>query len=369
MKKVGKYVLFVLLGIILIITFKFLWDDSSPKAVEYELISPQKRSIESKKTATGNIEPRYPVLAKPKITGTISKILKEAGEMVREGEVIAIVEVITDPTQLNSAESRLKIADINLEQVNKEFKRQTMLYENEVISGNEYELAEASHRKAVEEKAAAEDALEIIKKGVAKSKENESNTQVRSKIRGMILDIPVKEGNAVIMPNQFSEGTTIAIVANMNDLIFKGTIDETEVGKLKIGMSVVISVGAISSETFNATLEYISPKGEKENGAVLYELKAAIQSRQNEVFIRSDYSATADIVVEQVNDVITIPESMVEFNNKTAYVYVRQSKKSKLPFEKRQIEIGLSDGTYLEVKSGLDLNDKIRGAILTSTQK
>ncbi|MDR3338781.1 MAG: efflux RND transporter periplasmic adaptor subunit [Candidatus Symbiothrix sp.] len=369
MKKVGKYVLFGLLGIILIITFKFLWDDSHPKAIEYALISPQKRSIENKKTATGNVEPRYPVLAKPKITGTISKIFKEAGEKVKEGEVIALVEVITDPTQLNSAESRLRIADITLEQVSKEYERQSMLYKNDVISRNEYELAEASYRKAIEEKSAGEDALEILKRGVAKSKANESNTQVRSKISGMILDIPVKEGNAVIMPNQFSEGTTIATVANMNDLIFRGTIDETEVGQLKIGMPVVISIGAISSELFDARLEYISPKGGKENGAVLYELKAAIQNPQTEVFIRSDYSANADIVVEQINDVITIPESIVEFNNKAAFVYVLQSGNSKQQFEKKQIEIGLSDGTYVEIKSGLDMNDKIRGAALTSTQK
>lgn len=350
-------------------TFKFLWDDSHPQAPEYELISPQKRSIESKKTATGNIEPRYPVLVKPKITGTISKIYKEPGEMVNAGEVIAIVEIITDPIQLNSAESRLKIAGITLEQVSKEYKRQSMLYKNDVISRNEYELAEANYQKSIEEKSAAEDAIEILKSGVAKSKENESNTQVRSKISGMILDIPEKEGNAGIMPNQFTEGTTIAIVADMSDLIFKGTIDETEVGKLKIGMPVVVSVGAISSELFNATLEYISPKGEKENGAVLYELKAAIKNIQTDYFMRSDYSATADIVVEQLNDVITIPESVVEFNNKATYVYVLQPGKSKQQFEKQQIEIGLSDGTYVEIKSGLDMNDKIRGAVLASTNK
>ncbi|GHS95503.1 RND transporter MFP subunit [Bacteroidia bacterium] len=366
MKKAGKIIALVSAGIILIVVFRFLWNNSSPESPVYEIISPQTGDIQNTTTATGNIEPRNEVALKPEISGIVSEIFKETGQKVRTGEVIASLKIITEIKQLKEAESRLQIAEIALEQVTKEYERQTMLFENHVIARNEYEVAEANYRKTVEEKNTAEDVLEIVKIGTSKRSNSVNNTLIHSRIAGTILDIPVKEGNSVISANAFNDGTTIAIIANMDDLIFKGTLDETEVGKITTGMPVFISIGAVNHEAIKAVLEYIAPKGEKKNGSVLYEIKAAIQT-PNISFIRANYSANADIILEQVENVITIPESSIEFDRGTAYVYVLENNKSKPVFTKKQIETGLSDGIIVEVKSGLNLSDKIRGIKIDSS--
>jgi HlyD family secretion protein len=368
MKKVGRIVLFVVVGVILVATFKFLWDSSRLEATIYKIISPRKGNIENTTTATGNIEPRNETAVKPEISGIISTILKEVGETVREGEVIATLKIITDVGQLNAAESHLRVAQITLEQVSKEYERQKMLYENDVISRNEYEVSEAAYRKAIEEEENAEDALQIVKNGFTKRSDSMNNTQVRSRSSGVILDIPVKEGASVIPSNAFNDGTTIAIVANMNDLIFKGTIDETEVGKIRTGMLISISVGAISHEPLEAVLEHIASKGKKENGSVLYEIKAAIKTPET-ALIRANYSANANIVITRANNVIIIPESSIEFEKGVAYVYVLRNDTKEQSFTRKQIEIGLSDGINVEVKSGLSLMDKIRGMQIHSQTK
>ena len=362
MKKVGKIILFVIIGLILISTFWLLWESSRPETTVYEIFSPEMGNVENTTTVTGNIEARNEINIKPEISGTIKAILKEVGENVTEGEVIATLNIIPDAGQLNAAESRLRMAYINMEQVSKEYKRQKMLYENDVISRNEYEITEAAYRKAQEEQENAQDALEIVKTGTARRSGQVNNTQVRSGASGTILEIPVKIGNKVIPSNAFNDGTTIATIANMKDLIFRGTIDESEVGKIYEGMRVSISVGAIPNETIDAVLEYIAPKGKKENGTVLYEIKAAIKAPKA-TLIRANYSANANIILDQAKDVIKIPESSIEFNkNGLTYVYALKNSNSKSQtFVKKQIEIGLSDGNNVEVKRGLSMTDKIRG--------
>jgi HlyD family secretion protein len=363
MKRVGRIILYFIIGLIILLTFKFLWDESRPEVIVYEILSPAMGDVENKVIATGNIEPRNEINIKPQISGIISNVFKEAGDAVQEGNIIATIKVTTEMEQLNSVESRLRIAEINLKQIKLDYERQSMLYYSDVISKNDFELAEASYSKAIEERANAKDALDIVRKGTSKRYEKISNTQIRSTISGTILNIPVKEGSYVIQSNAFNDGTTIAMVANMNDLIFRGYIDEIEVGTIRTGMPINLIVGAISNETFDAILEYISPKGTKENGAVLYEIKAAIQTSKS-IPIRADYSANAEIVIERANGVVTIPESSVEFNNNSAFVYVLKQENPQQVFEKRQIEIGLSDGVNVEVKTGLTPEDKIRGVAM-----
>jgi len=362
MKKISKFIVFGIIAIIIIGTFKFLSDSSRPELTIYEILSPTIGNVENSTTITGNIEARNEIEVKPEISGTIKRLLKEVGNNVVEGEIIATLNIIPDAGQLSSAESRLRVAEINLEQVSKEYTRQKMLYENDVISKNDYEIIEAGYYKALEEKENAEDALEIIKTGTSINSNMVNNTQVRSSVRGTILDIPVKVGTKVIPSNVFSDGTTIARVANMNDLIFKGTIDESEVGKIWEGMPVSIFVAALPNEKIDAVLEYIAPKGNKENGTVLYEIKAAIKMSKS-TLIRANYSANANIIMDSVENVIKIPESSVEFNkNGSIFVYVLNKGDSKTQsFTKTPIEIGLSDGNYVEVKSGITVYDRIRG--------
>jgi HlyD family secretion protein len=221
----------------------------------------------------------------------------------------------------------------------------------------------------VEENDNAKDALQIVKSGTSNNRNHVDNTQILSRSSGTILYIPVKEGNVVIYSNSFNEGTTIAVVANMNDLIFKGTIDETEVGNIHEGMPVSISIGAIPNETINTTIEYISPEGKKENGSVTYEIKSATV-KLPDIKLRANYSATANIVVQQSQDVMKIPESAIEFNRDgVASIYILKSNSDKQQFTKRLIEIGLSDGSYIEVKSGLNLTDRIRGMKIDAANK
>jgi HlyD family secretion protein len=368
MKKISKIILFIILGLLVLSTFVFLWNKSRPSVTVYEIVSPLTGTIENKTIATGKVEPRDEILIKPQISGIVSEVSKEAGQMVRVGDVIATVKVIPEMGQLNSAESRLKVAAINLQQIETEYARQSQLYKKGVISKEEFDAAESNYQKAKEEKSNAQDALDIVREGVSKKYARLSNTQIRSTISGMILDVPVKAGNSVIQANTFNDGTTIASVANMNDLIFRGNIDETEVGKVKEGMSITLTVGAIHNEKFDAVLEYISPKGLEQNGAVLFEIKAAVRVPDS-VFIRAGYSANAEIVLAQVTDVLSIPESSIEFSNDSAFVYIVKAEKPKQLFDKKQVSIGLSDGINIEIKDGLTLDDKIRGNAIDTKVK
>ena len=368
MKKVGKIILFVLLGFIILFTFSFLWSKSRPKTKVYEILSPTIGTIENKTVATGKIEPRDEILIKPRISGIVSEVYKEAGQMIHTGDVIASVKVIPEMGQLNAAESRLRVAEINFQQIETEFARQSQLYEKGVISKEEFDVAKTSYNKALEEKNNAKDALDIVREGVSKKYAKQSNTQIRSTISGMILDVPVKAGNSVIQANTFNDGTTIASIANMNDLIFRGKIDETEVGKIREGIPIVLTVGAISSQKFDAALEYISPKGQEQNGAVLFEIKAAIKIPDS-VFIRAGYSANAEIVKSRAIDILTIPESSIEFSNDSAYVYMVKQEKPVQIFDKHYIAAGLSDGINVEVKEGLTTEDKIRGNVIDTKKK
>lgn len=368
MKKIGRIIILVLVGLAVIGTFYFLWQKSRPVVTVYELVSPKEDSVQTKTVATGKVEPRDEVLIKPQMSGIISDLLKEAGQMVKEGEIIARIKVIPEMVQLSSAESRVRVAEINLEQVSASFKRDEDLHKQGVIAREDYELSLANHKKAQEEVENAKDALEIIREGISKRSTTASTTQVRSTITGMILDVPIKVGNSVIQSNTFNDGTTIASVADMGNMIFRGKVDETEVGRIHEGMPIKLTVGAMESRTFDATLEYVSPKGVEENGAVMFEIKAAIQIPED-AFIRAGYSANAEIVLKQSDDVLTIPESTVEFSGDSAFVQLMKQEKPEQVFEKHHIQVGLSDGIKIEVTSGLTTDDKIRGAAIDPNKK
>lgn len=364
MKKVFRIVFLVLLGLAVIGTFYFLWKKSRPVITKYELVTPKRDTIETKTVATGKVEPRDEVLIKPQMSGIISEVLKEAGQMVKEGEIIAKIKVIPEMVQLNSAESRVRVAKISLDQVTPAFNRNKQLFEQGVISKEEYETSLAEYKKAQEEADNAQDALDIIREGISKKSAALSTTQVRSTINGMILDVPIKVGNSVIQSNTFNDGTTIATVADMSDMIFKGKVDETEVGRIHEGMPIKLTVGALDSRVFNAQLEYVAPKGVEENGAVLFEIKAAAEIPED-AFIRAGYSANAEIVLKHAENVLTVPESTVEFKGDSAFVQIVKQEEPEQVFEKQLVKVGLSDGIKIEIKEGLAESDKIRGAVIT----
>ena len=360
MKRFIKYGVIALIAIVFIGTFVFLYQKSLPKVTEYEILKPERTDLEKTTIATGKIEPRDEILIKPQISGIIAEVYKEAGEMVKSGEVIAKVKVIPELGQLNSAESRVRLAQMNAKQAENEFSRNDQLYKDKLISREEYERAEVSVKQAREELQAATDNLQIVKEGITQNSASFSSTLIRYTIDGLILDVPIKVGNSVIMSNTFNDGTTIASVANMNDLIFRGKIDETEVGKVYEGMPVKLTIGALQDLTFDATLEYISPKATEENGANQFEIKAAVQAPAN-VTIRSGYSANAEIVLERATDVLAVPESAIEFSGDSTFVYLLTNSGSPQQFKRQPVEVGMSDGIKIVVKSGITESDQVRG--------
>ena len=359
MKRILRIIGFALLGLLVISTFVFLWQKSRPKIVEYTIVTAEKGNIEKSTVATGKVEPRNEILIKPQMSGIISDVNKEAGDIVNAGDIIATIQVVPDMVNLSSAESRVERAQLMANQSTSNFERDSRLYENGVISREEFEAVELQYRNEQEELRAAKDNLSLVKTGITQSSAQTSNTLVRSTVNGTILDVPIKTGNSVIQTNNFNDGTTVASIADLSDMLFVGKIDETEVGRLSAGMPIEITIGAIQDRKIPALLEYISPKGVEESRAILFEMKAAL-SIPDDMFVRAGYSANAAIVLDERNDVLTIPESSLEFNGDSSFVYVVQSENPQV-FERRNVKIGLSDGINIEVVDGLNEKDRIRG--------
>ena len=340
MKRVIKYIIFALIALLFIGTFVFLFKRSRPEQVLYNEHEVHYSDVSRTTVVTGKIEPRNEVNIKPQINGIISELRKEAGQMVKEGEVIAKLRVIPDMNSLSSAQSRVRLAEINLKQAKTNYEREKALFDKKLVSAEEYDQVLQSYNQAKEERNAAQESLEVIRDGVSSSNATGSSTLVRSTITGLILDIPVKVGNSVIQANTMNDGTTVATVANMSDLIFDGNIDETEVGSLVEGMPMKITVGALSDYSSEAALEYISPKAVENNGANQFEIKAAVKVSGSHM-IRSGYSANAEIVLAQADSVLVVPESTLEFQGDSTFVY----RKTADNYERIPVQTGLSDGT------------------------
>lgn len=372
MKKMMKWAIIGVIIAIVIWTFWFLYSKSQPKIVMYNITQPTRIDMRQTAIANGHIEPRNEILIKPQISGIIDKIYKVAGQRVKKGEVIARINIIPDMGQLNSAESRVRIAKISLQQAERDYKRTEQLYKDKLVSKEDFEKAKESIMKVREEMQVAQDALDIVSKGVSQRTASISNTLVRSTIDGLILDIPIKVGNSVIMSNTFNEGTTIATVANMGDLIFRGNVDETEVGRLHTGMKVKLEVGALQDIDLSAVLEYISPKGTNVNGATQFEIKAAVNPLTNDsVMIRSGYSANAEIVLRKHTDVLAVPESLIQFKGAKTFINVLTSDAEAQPQQFKEVEVktGMSDGVNIEILEGIDKDTSLRGSIVVEKDK
>ena len=360
MKRYSKLIIAAIIALIFIGTFVFLWQKSQPKEVVYNEFTPKMEDIQKTTIITGKIEPRNEVNIKPQISGIITDLYKDPGDYVNAGDVIAKVKVIPDMGQLSSAEARVRLSEINLKQAQVNFEREENLYNQKLVSADEYDKVKQALHQAKEEKMAAIDALQVVRDGVSKSNASASSTLIRSTISGRILDIPVKVGNMVILSNNFNDGTTIASVANMNDLIFRGNIDETEVGQLVNDMPMKITIGALQDLKFDAALEYISPKAVESNGANQFEIKAAVKLAEGGK-IRSGYSANAEIVLSSVEKALSIPESAIEFSGDSTFVYIIKGEGKEKTYERTQVTTGLSDGVNIEIKKGLTVKDKVRG--------
>ncbi len=350
----------ILFGIVLLSgvagTMYYLYSKSEEPPRVFETASPFVTDIIKKTVATGAVTPRREVEIKPQVSGIVQEIFVEPGHTVREGDPIARIRIIPDMLNLSSAENRVNQARIALEDAEVDRRQNRKLRDEGIISDEQFRDVELAWQNANEELNAALDSLEVIRKGSRANSADTSNTLVRATIGGMVLEVPLEQGDSVIETNTFNDGTTIATVADMNELVFEGTVDESEVGKLEPGMELLLTIGAIEDEDFRATLEHIAPKGVEENGAIQFEIRAAMEP-ESQHFIRANYSANADIVLDRRDRVLALDEGLVRFEDGQAWVEIETTPQA---FERREIEVGLSDGINIEVIDGLEESDRVK---------
>ncbi len=333
----------------------FLYRKNQADPVVYSTVQPFYADIARKTVANGSLKPRKEIKLKPQISGIIDEIFIEAGNLVEKGQTIARIKVIPDDLNLSNAESNLKKARIAHDEAGREKNRREELFKAGVISEVEFNQYLFEFERREEDLNAAQTMLQLIKDGVAKG-QKQTTTLVKATIAGTVLDVPVKEGEQVIQSNNFNDGTTIALVADMTDLIFEGLVDESEVGKIKTGMELKITIGAIEGKFFSALLEYISPKGIEDQGTVQFQIRAAV-TETNDAIIRAGYSANADIILESKTNVLAINERELLFDNGKSFVEIETSDQQ---FERREVKTGISDGINVEILEGLSENERVK---------
>lgn len=356
MKKFLRIFALIVVLALFVGTIGFLYSKSKSKPVVYDTTQAFYTDIIRKTVATGSVVPRNEIEIKPTVSGIIDQIFVTEGDVVKSGQVLARIRIVPNMVSLNAAESRVNRARIALEEARINFDRQEKLFEKQVIAESEFIPFRIAMKNSMEELESAENNLQLIRDGVSKSTGETSNTLIRSTIDGMILEVPVEIGNSVIEANNFNAGTTIVTVADMSEMMFKGKVDESEVGKIREGMELILNIGAIDATNFTATLEHIAPKGVEESGAIQFEIRAAV-SLDEQHFIRAGYSATADIVLERRENVLAVQESLLVFENGSIYVEVETEPQV---FDRQQVKTGVSDGINIEILEGIDEEVKIK---------
>ena len=336
----------------------YLYAKNAEDPVIYTTEVPEKRTIVKKTVAVGSILPLEEVLIKPNISGIIEEVYVEGGDMVNTGDLIAKIRVVPNLSALNNARNNIRTTKISMDDQKRNFNRQRSLLEKGVISDADFERAEVSYQQAEQAYKAALQDYDIIKTGTARGLGSVANTLIRSTVAGMVLEVPVEVGNQVIESNTFNDGTTIATLADVNKMIFEGKVDESEVGKIKEDLPLEITVGAIEDKTFDAVLDYIAPKGVLENGAVQFEIKGTLK-KQDTTFIRAGLSANASIILARSENVMALKEGLIQFDPDTKKPFVEIAT-GEQQFERKEVELGVSDGIYVEVKSGISEKDRIK---------
>ena len=336
----------------------YLYQKNAEDPVVYETEQASKKNIVKKTVATGSILPLEEVLIKPNISGVIEEVFVEGGDYVKSGDLLCRIKVVPNLNALNDARNNIDEAKIGLDDELRNLERQKGLFGKGVISKVDLERAEVTCNQAKQSYAAANKRYDIVKTGTTKGFGNAANTQIRATVSGMVLEVPVEVGNQVIESNNFNEGTTIAAIADVDKMIFEGKVDESEVGKIKEDLPLEITIGALEGKTFDAILDYIAPKGKEENGAIQFEIKGTMK-KQDSVFIRAGLSANASVILGRADSVLSIKEALIQFDDVTKEPFV-EIENGDQKFERRAIELGISDGIDVEIKSGITETDRIK---------
>ncbi|AYN66604.1 efflux RND transporter periplasmic adaptor subunit [Euzebyella marina] len=357
MNKILKYVLIGVLVLGALWAAAFFIKSNSKEAITYETQHPFISNIEKKTVATGTVIPEDEIEIKPQISGIIQKIFLEEGQKVKSGDLIATIKVVPNEQSLNQARGRVRNAELALNNTKIEYDRNKSLFDKGVISSQDFNNLQLQYDQAVQELENSKADYQIIRVGSAGGSTS-ANTNIRATVDGTILEIPVEEGDQVIQSNNFNDGTTIATIADLGKMVFEGKVDEGEVAKLEVGTPLKISLGAVEGKELDAKLRFIAPKGIEETGAVQFKIEGDVDV-QDDIFIRAGYSANASLVLEKKDDILVIPEALLQFDSKTDKPYVEVST-GEQQFERRDIEIGISDGVNVEIVSGLSESDNVK---------
>ena len=355
--KILKYFAIGILVLGAIFATLYFVKTNSKTLIEYDVQVASIQNIEKKTVVTGKVIPEDEVEIKPQISGIIEELYVEEGDLVSNGDLLAKVKVVPNEQALNSAKGRLSNTLILLKNAEVEFKRNKTLFKKEIISQREYDNVKLNYDQAQQNVENARTDLQIIKLGSAGGS-SIANTNIRATVPGTVLEIPIKEGDQVIESNTFNAGTTIATVADLNKMIFEGKVDEAEVAKLIIGMPLKVTLGAIEDESFDAQLKFIAPKGNEEDGTVQFKIEGDVYLNDS-VFIRAGYSANASLVLKKKDSIMAISEALLQFDKVTNDPYV-EIKNDAGEFERKDIEVGISDGINVEVISGIEMEDEIK---------
>lgn len=358
MKKGITITILILITLTFLGALYYLYAKNQESPIVFQTEKAEIKTIVKNTIATGNIVPDEEVLIKPNISGIIDQVYIKAGQNIKAGDLIAKIKVVANVSNLSNTQNQVQTTKIALDNQEKLFQRQKTLFDKGVISANEFDASQLAYKQAKQNYAASKQSYDIAKTGTSSGLGNYANTLIRSTVNGMVLEVPVKVGNQVIESNNFNEGTTIASIADVGQMIFIGKIDESEVGKIKVNLPIEITVGAIENKKFDAVLTDIAPKGKAENGAIQFEIKARLTNR-DDTFIRAGLSANASIILEKADKVLSVKESLVQFDPKTQKPYV-EVETSNQKFERKDLVLGVSDGIYVEIKSGIKSSDKIK---------
>jgi len=355
-----KKILSIALGLIAVLiigaAFVYLYKKSQARPVIYLTEQAEVTDITKKTVATGSIVPRREVEVKPKVTGVLSELYVDPGKIVKQGDPLGKISIIPDAMQINQAESTVRTAQIAFDNAKRELERNEALFKQGVVADAELQKFRTEFALRSQELSVAGSSLQLVREGATRAQGKSSTLIITATSPGMVIDVPVKVGNSVIQANNFNPGTTVAVIADMDDMIFDGRVDEAEVAKIKEGMKLAIKVGAIEKDKLEGTLEYIAPKGKEQDGAIQFEVKAAVKKKDG-IQIRANYSANADIVLDEKKQVLAIREALVQYENTKPFIEVETAPQL---FIRRDVKLGLSDGIKVEVLDGVTRADKIK---------
>ena len=373
-----KKAIYILLGLIfagaLIMGISYLVSSNSKESEAFLTKKPTVQNMDDKVMATGKIVPREEIEIKPNISGIIDKILVTEGDKVTAGQLVATIRIVPSiqnvnaaQQEINNANLQISNAQINVSQQQKQFSMQQSLFSQGVISKQEYisaqqqlQSTQQQLRNAQQQRQTAQKNLQIAKTGAIPELAGLATTQIRSKANGTVLEVPVKVGSQVIEANSFNAGSTICSIADLNSLIFEGTIDEAQAGKLKEGMDMNIVIGALQNKSFPGRVTMIAPKGKEEAGTIKFPIEGDVFNKTNE-YIRAGFSANGEIILSSQKNALLLDESLIQYekigSKDNSFVEVKQPDGK---FKKTNVKLGASDGINVQILAGITKDSEVK---------